>query len=352
MAQLPEVLEWYSLTEAINEMKSPQAFIRNLLFSDVQTKPTENIVFTVLSGGREVAPFVEKNGEAIMAGGYTEAEKTVGAPNIRIKRPLEASDLIFNRHAGDQIFVGVDDVQGAANREVARQLQRLEDLVANAEEYLCAQALRGVISYSSADEAVYTITFEKSDGNTITLSDFWDQTADVAENLLTVRQRMHDQVGLQPTDCLLGSEAATAFIKNGSVRALLDIRGIAFGSLQLTNGIGSEGAALGAMPLGMIGGVRFWAYHPSVTLPDGTTYALIRAKYAEFVHAGPAAQNVMYYAAISDLDAMDAGMLMARRFSKSWRLPDPSSQQVLVASRPLPVMRRPDSVVSVKVVSG
>ena len=352
MAQLPEVLEWYSLTEAVNAMQSPQAFIRNLLFGDVQTKPTENIVFTVLSGGREVAPFVEKNGEAIMAGGYTEAEKTVSAPNIRIKRVLEAADLIFNRHAGDQIFVGEDDVEGAANREVTRQLQRLEDLCANAEEYLCAQALRGVITYSSADEAVYTITFEKSGGNTITLSDFWDQTAEVAVNVMTVRTRMHDQVGLQPTHCILGSEAATAFIQNASVRALLDIRGIVFGQVNLTNAIGSSGAELGAMPLGVIGGIQFWAYHPSVTLPDGTSYELIRAKYAEFVHAGPAAQNVMYYAALSDLDAMDAGKLMARRFSKSWRTPDPSTQNVLVASRPLPVMRRADSVVSVKVVSG
>ena len=41
----PEILEWYSLTAMVNEMKSQQAFIRNLLFGDVRTYDTENIVY-------------------------------------------------------------------------------------------------------------------------------------------------------------------------------------------------------------------------------------------------------------------------------------------------------------------
>lgn len=352
MAQLPEILEWFSLTAMANNMKAPQSFIKNLLFGNVRSYSTENIVYAVLSGGREVAPFVQKNGEAIMAGGYTEAEKTVSPANIRIKRPLEAADLIFRRHAGDVVFADGADVQQAAAREVARQMQRLEDLVSNAEEYLCAQAIRGVISYTAADESVFTITLEKSGGNTITLTDFWDQTGDVAETIMTARKRMHRQVSLQPTDIILGEEAATAFIKSSSVKELLDLRNTAFGMLDLTNGIGASGPLQGAMPLGSVGGIRVWAYFPSVTLPDGTDYPLVRTKYAEFVHNGPMAMNEMAYGAISDLDALDGGLLSGRRFSKSWRLPDPSVQQVLIASRPLPIMKRPDSVVSVKVVSG
>jgi len=347
----PEILEWYSLTAMVNEMKSQQAFIRNLLFGDVRTYDTENIVYSVLSGGREVAPFVKKNGEAIMAGGYEEAEKNVSPANIRIKRPLEAADLIFRRHAGDEVFLTGGPAEKVA-REVARQMQRMEDLVANAEEYLCAQALRGVISYSSADESVFTITLGKSVGNTITLTDFWDETGDIAETHLTVRARMHGQVQLQPTDCILGEEAAAAFIKSQSAKELLDLRGVTFGGMDLTTGFASSGVMQGAMFLGVIGGVRYWAYYPSVTLPDGSSYALVRAKYAEYVHAGPAAMNEMAYGPISDLDALDAGLLSSRRFSKSWRQKDPSVQQVLIHSRPLPIMKRPDSVVSVKVVSG
>jgi hypothetical protein len=174
MAQLPEILEWYSLTPMVNEMKSPRTFLRDGFFGDVETQTTENIVFSVLEGGRETAPFVKRDGEAIMAGGYDEKEYTIGAPNIRIKRPLEASDLIFRRHAGDVIFADGGTVEAAAEREIARQLQRLNELIDNAEEYLCALAIRGTISYTAADEANFTITYPKPTANTVTLTNFWD----------------------------------------------------------------------------------------------------------------------------------------------------------------------------------
>jgi hypothetical protein len=352
MAQLPEVLEWYSLTSMINEMKSPQAFLRNLLFSDVESQPTENIVYSVMEGRRNVAPFVKKNSQAIMSGGYTEKEITITPPNIRLKRPVEAADVIFRRHAGDSIFVGEGNAESARDREVARQVQRLEDEIANAEEYLCSLAIQGEIAYSTADEDHFTITFPKPAGNTITLTDFWDQTGDVAETVMTARRQMHDEVSLQPTHCILGEEAADTFIKSASARALLDIRNLQVGAMDLTSGIGGVGSPLqGAMFLGSVFGIQFWAYHPSVYV-NGSATALIRAKYAEFVHAGPAARNTLYYGAISDLDALDQRLLSARRFSKSWIQPDPSVLQLLVASRPLPVPRRPGSIVSVKVVSG
>lgn len=350
---LPQILEWYSLSAMVDERKAPQAFLKNLLFGRVETQPTENIVWDELSGGRNVAPFVSRNGEAIMSGGYSEVERNVMAPNISIKRPFTAADLLFRRHAGDNIVLtGADQVSSAAEREIARQMQRLDDEVANAEEYLVAQAIRGSISYEAADEAVFDITFPKSVGNTITLSDFWDQTAVVPQNVWTARRRMHDQVSLQPTHCILGEEAADAFIANASVKEYLDLRRVVTGNLDLTQDVVSQGELMGAMFLGTMFGIQFWAYHPTVTLPDGSSYDLIRPKYAEFVHAGPAAENVMFYGAIADLDANEQGLIQTTRFSKTWRERDPSEQMVVLKSRPLPVPKRPDSIVSMKVVSG
>jgi hypothetical protein len=336
----------------VNEMKTPQAFLKNLLFSDTEEQGGENIVYGVIEGGRNVAPFVKKNGQAVMSGGYTEKEITVGPPNIRIKRPIEAADVIFRRHAADTIFISSGNAEAARDREVARQMQRLNDEVANAEEYLCSMAIQGTIDYTDADNDHFQITFPKSVGNTITLSDFWDQTGDCAETVMTVRMRMHDQVSLQPTHCILGSEAAVSFIKNASVRSLLDVRNLNIGKLDLTSGIaGADSMLQGAMYLGAIFGIQFWSYHPQVTV-NGVATDLIRPKYAEFVHASPMAQNKLYYGAISDLDALDNKLLAARRFSKSKVQWDPSILEILIASRPLPVPRRPDSIVSVKVVSG
>jgi hypothetical protein len=212
-------------------------------------------------------------------------------------------------------------------------------------------AIQGVISYTSADEEHFQITLPKPAGNTITLTDFWDQTANIWDNVLTARKQMHDVVRLQPTDCILGEEAATAFVNNSSVAKFLDMRNVTFGQLDLTNPIISAGVQMGAMFLGTIAGVRFWAYHPTLDV-NGTDTALIRSKYAEFVHRGPAAEFKTYYGAIDDLDALDQRRLAARRFVKSRISWDPSELEMLVNSRPLPWPRRPGAIVSMKVVSG
>lgn len=345
---LPEILEWHSLTPMVNEMKSSRSFLRDMFFSDTETLTTENIVFPVLTGEREVAPFVSRNSEAIMAGGYGEKEYNVSAPNIRVKRPLEAADLIFRRHAGDVVFVDGGDVKAAAEREVARQLMRLNQLVDNAEEYMCALAIRGTISYTSADEANFTITYPKPGGNNITLTDFWDGvSATPLADLRMVKGVMHDEVSLNPTDAIMGADAADAFLASDEVRALLDQRNVNAGALNLS----ADYDAQGAMLLGTFGGIRWWSYPSSVSI-NGVSTDLIRPKYVEFLHRSPASEMKLYYAAISDLDALDAGLLASKRFSKSWRQPDPSVQQILLTSRPLPVLRRPGAVVSVKVISG
>jgi hypothetical protein len=60
----------------------------------------------------------------------------------------------------------------------------------------------------------------------------------------------------------------------------------------------------------------------------------------------------MYYGAIPDLKALQGRLFRGKRFSKSWEQEDPSVMWQLLHSRPLPVTRRPDSMVSMKVVSG
>lgn len=348
MAQLPAILEWYSLTPMVNEIKGPRTFLRDLLFSNVRTLSTEQIVFSVLTGGREVAPFVSRNGEGVMAGGYDEKEYTIGAPNIRIKRPLEAADLIFRRHAGDVIFADGGTPESQAEREIARQLGRLNDSIENAEEYLCAMAIQGSISYVAADQSNFDVTFPKPAGNTITLSTFWDQASPTPlKDVMDAQRQMHNEVTLNPTHAICGDEATDEFLQLTEVQNLLDNRRIDAGSLDLQRDI----AMSGALFLGRFRGMEWWSYPSQVTV-EGSATDLIRSKYVEFVHAGAAAEFTLYYGAINDLDAMDAGLLASRRFSKSWRQDDPSVQQILVTARPLPVPRRPGAVVSMKVVSG
>jgi len=348
MAPLPEILEWYSLTEMVNEFKSPNSFLVNSVFGNRRELPTENIVYRIQRKGRKVAPFVEKGHESLLSGGYSEEEVNFTAPNIRIRRPLEACDLLFRRHAGDVIFADGSTQAEAAAREVALQLQALNDEVSNAEEYLAALAIQGVITYSTPDEAAYTINMNKPAGNTIVLGTFWDDASpEPLKDIMLARRTMHDAVNLNPQIAILGSEAADEFLSNTEIQRLLDIRRLDTGPVTITQDIQESGA----MFMGAFMGIEWWAYTREVEVA-GSSVPLIRPKYAEFLNVSPSAQHIMFYGGISDLDANDQGTIATRRFSKSWRQPDPSSQQVLVSSRPLPIMRRPGSSVSMKVVSG
>lgn len=348
MAALPEILEWYWLTSALNEMKDPASFLVRQVFRNIVTQPTDNIVYKVLEKGRNAAPFVEKGSEALMSGGYSEKEVTFGAPNIRIKRPLEAADLLFRRHAGDTIFADTSTQREAAEREVNLQLQALNDEISNAEEYLASMAIQGVITYAVEDEAAYTINMNKPAGNTIVLTTFWDQVSPTpVSDVMLAKRTMHDEVNLNPMIAILGSEAADTFVEQPEIRELLDPRRLQTGSVVIDGDINE----VGAMFLGNFMGIEWWAYTRQVTV-NGSAVDLIRPKYVEFLNTSPAAQHTMYYAGISDLDANEQGTIATRRFSKSWRLPDPSVQQLLVASRPLPIMRRPGASVSMKIVSG
>jgi hypothetical protein len=347
MAPLPEILEWYSLTDMVNEFKSPNNFLLSLKFGRSQTLATENIVYRTQSKDRKVSPFVEKGHESIMSGGYSASEVNFTAPNIRIRRPLEACDLLFRRNAGQTIFADGSTQSEAAAAEVALQLQALNDEVANAEEWLAAMAIQGVITYSTPDEASYTINMNKPAGNTIVLATFWDNAlATPVTDIMLARRTMHDAIQLNPTVAVLGADAADVFVESQAIRDLLDPRRLDSGPLTITQDIMDSGA----MFLGSFMGIDWFAYTRQVEV-GGASVDLIRPKYVEFMSVSPQAQDVLYYAGIADLDANDQGTIATKRFSKSWRQPDPSIQQILVSSRPLPIMKRPASVVSMKVVA-
>jgi hypothetical protein len=346
------------MTAMVNEVKTPHRFLKELLFSDSDPRPTETLEIGVLIGDRVVAPFVRRGAEAIEVTPFTEKIYNVTAPNIRIKRHLEASELMFQRRVGHVIHVESNDILDAAQEHVARSSLRLAQLVEEAEEYLCAQAIRGAISYSVPGEENFSITFPRSSSHNITLVTFWDQAmSDPEGDCRTAMQLVANDVGLSVTDVILGSEATSAFLKNAQVSGdggLLDNRRILAGELDLQQRVQQSGSIF----LGMFRGLRFWSYTRQTQVPSAAgmktlaSFDLVRPKYAEFVTADPAAENVMYYGAIPDLKALQGRLFQGRRFSKSWEQEDPSVMWQLLASRPLPCTRRPDSMVSMKVVSG
>jgi hypothetical protein len=342
---IPE-LKWMTMTALINEIKKPQSFLTRLLFGPrtVELLDTETIEIDSLTGGGTAAPFIKKNGEALMVEGLGETFSTIEAPNIRIKRPFKPSDLLFNRQAGTVIFPGQSPMS-AIQAKLSRELGQMKDDIQNSLEWMVALAMRGVITYSVEDEEYFTLTFDKPAGNTFTESPLWSTTSYPEETFRTVKRLINSAVGLVPTDCIMSQTAASAFMKNARVLTLLDNRRAKAGSVDYTRDYSEQGAIY----LGNFCGIDCWEYARTISL-NGTDTALVRAGYAEFVCATPAADNKLYYAAIPDMKALQGRKVKQKIFSKSWMEEDPSVYWALAHSRPLPVPRRPGSYVSVAVV--
>ncbi len=346
-----DVLSYQTLTTSINEIKSPNSFVKRLLFGNHVSLATETVEVGIFVGGRQIAPFVRKHGEALMVGGLGTKMVNIEAPNIRIKRPFTASQLYNQRSPGYGIFEDGGRIRSAMAQWIARDVQFMADQITNTEEYMCAMALRGAFSYEVEDQEVFTITYGRTGTHAVTLSVFWDTDPTLAlpeEDFTTAKRLVSEDVGLNVTDVILGSEASTHFkrVMKKQGASLLDLRDLNAGSVSFA----AQFAEDGTMFIGTFGGVRVWEYARKV-LVNGVSTDLIRPKYAEFVSATSGAENVLYYGAIPDMDA-PGGLFIGERFSKSWTNPDPSVRMHLAASRPLAVLRRPDSTVSMKVISG
>lgn len=350
-------LKMQTLTAVVEDIKSPNTFLTRFLYGRTQTLETETVRIDTKSRGRYIAPFVRKNGEAIMVPGREASGYSVEAPNIRIKRPFTPSELLFNRQPGG-VFLNParGAVASAVQMHIADDLQDMTDMIANSEEYMVARTLQGSLSYEVSDQEVFSIEYPRSSDNNITLTTFWNDATpeDVRplQDVIAVKQVINDDGSPAPTDAILGSEATTAFLElaeSGNIPSIKTDTGVRAGSLTLAENYSDDGVLF----LGELGLVRFWSYSRQAEMMDGTMVDMIRPKYAEFVSRNSvAADRVLYYAAIPDMKALQGRRYRGRRFSKSWEIDDPSGYMGLVHSRPLPVPRRPNAQASVKVVSG
>lgn len=346
MAYSLDELKWQSLTALVNEIKTPQSFLKNLLFGREQTLSTETAEIGYYTGGREAAPMVRVNGEAVMVEGVGKKFATVTLPNIRIKRPMTPSELFFGRQPGTVIFPSRGEQLSAIQKAIARDAQHLMDMIENREEWMAAMALRGTITYSVTDEEVFTVTFPRQSSHSVTASPLWDNSGKPSLDFLAAKRLINKDTGLVVTDVFLGSDASVAFLQNSEVQNLLDTRNLQAGELQITNQFTEQGA----LYLGRFSGVRVWEYSRQV-LVSGSAVDLIRPKYAEFVHVGPSNRFETLYGAIPDFEALQGRKFVGKRFSKSWMEKDPSVRQLLIHTRPLCVPVLPDATVSMVVAS-
>ena len=92
------VLGWAFQTSYINNTKRPSQFLKQLYFEGREENvPTESIEYSFREGDRLLAPFVEVNGEAVSVGGRSVTFANISAPNIKLKRAMDAYNSLIRR---------------------------------------------------------------------------------------------------------------------------------------------------------------------------------------------------------------------------------------------------------------
>ena len=353
-AQLVAELEWQSLTATINEIKSPNRFLQDLLFRERNTHSTQTLEIGRWTGGRKMVPFVKVGAQAFPVQGVGKAFTTVKAPNIRIKISFVPSPLLFGRQPGTTVFVRRgEETISAVQQHIAKDMQYMADQITNREEWMCAQALTGVISYSGADDLeaeAFEFDYSRDAAHSVVLAgaDKWDSgTEDIAGDVRAVKRLVMEAVGLTLTDAICGTTAATAFLNSAKVLAILERRNPEGDGPQI---LGGQVRPDGAYFMGRIFGINWWEYARTVDDYAGNTVKMVADGLCHFVtQSGDAGQSIEY-AAIPDWDAAEDGLLQSQRFSKSWVEKDPSAVIALAHSRPFVLLARPEAMVSYTVV--
>lgn len=355
-------LGWAYQTAYANRVKTPSSFLTQLVFGGrEETLPTETIELSYREGERFLAPFVELNAEAIPVGTRSTTFANVSAPNIKLKRPMEAYNHFLRRQPGTGMFItSARQVAAARQAAIAEDTLFMTELIENRVEWMVSQLVTGMTSgfmrleYQVEDRANFRISIPRSTDMTATLGSNtnWNGSApNIRNNVHAVKRIFSKHINAPLATCVMGSTAADYFMDNEEIRKHLDTKNVSAGALNLQAQFGENGAIY----LGRIYGCDFWEY--SREYNDGTSYApgsnvpFVGAEKAIFIAGGNAlSDSKIYYGCIPDHDAFEQGSMQTKRFSKSWKEPDPSIFVQLMQTRPLPMIRQPNAIVVMDVI--
>ena len=327
-----------TLTTAVNLMIPVPQFVTNLLFGRVETNATKTIMVDVIVGGQKIAPFVKRGDPAKVISNLGNRANIVEPPDIRLKKFLTPEDLFYTRGADAQMFVpggiaGNDPIQQARQNRMAREQKDLKDIIDRTTEYLCCKGLGG--SYSIAqDNGDFSIDFSMPAANKPTATILWSNagTALPTKDMRKWKSIAHKASGKIPTVAIMSNTTYEAWIATSDVQNFLSKWKINIGQINTEQSTINAGAEKRAT----VDGIDYYVYDGIYIDQSGNQQPLIPDGVVALV--SPNADHRLQFAGIEDLEA---GVVVARYFSKDWIERDPSGLWLLVESHPLPTFNEP-----------
>ena len=227
-----------TLLAAFDEGPIVHTFLRDTFFGGRDFPPTATVEFDYRRGRRKMAPFVAPlvGGKVMERQGFET--RFFKAPRIAPVRALRTPDLEA-RLMGETIYAGRTESDRAAEL-MAEDSEFLDNAISRREEWMCREVLiNGKITVTAENGYQQVINYleyglpAQNVSNHLPITTKWDAAgSDPLKDLETARLKVIKESGISPNVALFGSNAKDVFIRNQSVKDLLDLRRFEMGMVQ------------------------------------------------------------------------------------------------------------------------
>lgn len=331
---------YVSLTEAVNKMVRPSRFFTKMFFGKTKEHGTKKVQVDLIVGRRKIAPFVRRGKEAIVVSDLGKQTQDFEPVNIRVKKDLDADQLLFTRGAGLPVHVpggSGDQIAQGRMKRIAEEQADLRDMIDRTIEFLAAKAFTGSYNLTAEDDAI-AVNFGMPSANKPTLINTakWNlhDSAQPLRNIRDWKVIARKASGKVPYAAVMTTDLWNYFINTNEVQQFLDNRRIDLGKFESPK----ELMDMGAQYMGTVDNTDFYVYDEYFEDSSGDDQSMVAENQCLLI--SPAADNVLHFGAIEDLKSAS---VVGKYFSKDWITEDPSVYWLLVESHPLPVPHRPDA---------
>lgn len=336
-----DIYNWIELTEAVSKIPPKATFLQTNVFKTKRFHATDTIAWEVLTGSNQISKFKSKYGDPSAVGTSTREVKSATLPRIFEKKVFEASDLQMISNAVNIVPTGANQVISKADELLLYELTTLKDRIINTIEWQCAKALSTGELTMVGDDVTYYYNYGYEEGKQIVspTSAWSGSTAKIKKDLQAWKKLIYARSGQNPSLCLLGSNAASAFVDSEEVQKALDTLNYKVGVLNL-----NEGAKAGAIYLGTFMGIDFYEYSFNINGEEafGSNLAVLLAPNDTFqVHFG----------GINRIQDGKNQVFVQDILVQTKPNQYDTAVEIIVESKPLPIIHNPDLVVVAQVVS-
>lgn len=331
---MPEIdlLDPLVMRGVVEKLETPEALVLSNRLNRTPW-PYPSVTWDVIKGSRMVAKPNVPNSEAHIVPRLGVSQESAAFIYLREKKVFEPTTLHWLRAPGT-----LNNIQNAETA-VLRELRDLNQRIDNFMEWSCWQALTGTLVLDFPDvQAV--VDYKIPDSHKPTVGTGWD-TATPAQIIADVKawKRLIARDGRVPARDAFLTEATmdrifNAFASNGTATAMA----ANLLSDRMKDQYYSSGVLPGFLGLNWNTVESFYdsdAGLPTLFVPDDALFLTNLTDNTPMeIMEGPSADD----------EAPDG---FTGKFTKTWKEKDPSARQVLIEYHGLPVITRPEQIVSV-----